>query len=141
MTKKLGKAVADSSRLLGDVRSLIVEARGALATAVNAGLTLLYWNIGKRIQQEILKGERAEYGGGFGKRNLFNMLRFVEAFPDERIVHALRAQLSEGAIVKQLVSLLHWSHVAHVAYSKQIPATLSPELILCCDGDKREFRV
>ncbi|MDZ4253269.1 MAG: DUF1016 N-terminal domain-containing protein, partial [Sulfuritalea sp.] len=108
MTKKLGKAVADGSRLLGDVRSLIVEARGALATAVNAGLTLLYWNIGRRVQQEILKGERAaygeqaiaglaaqlgaEYGGGFGKRNLFNMLRIVEAFPDERIVHALRAQ-------------------------------------------------
>lgn len=119
MNKKLAKPDADSKRLLGEVRSLIVEARNALATAVNAGLTLLYWNIGKRIQQEILKGERAaygeqviaglaaqlgaEYGGGFGKRNLFNMLRFAEVFPDERIVHALRAQLS-------------WTHFKTIIY-------------------------
>lgn len=27
-------------------------------------------------------------------RDLINMLRFAETFPDERIVHALRAQLS-----------------------------------------------
>jgi len=25
-------------------------------------LTLLYWHIGQRIQREVLKGERAEYG-------------------------------------------------------------------------------
>lgn len=119
MNKKLAKPDADNKRLLGEVRSLIVEARNALATAVNAGLTLLYWNIGKRIQQEILKGERAaygeqviaglaaqlgaEYGGGFGKRNLFNMLRFAEVFPDDRIVHALRAQLS-------------WTHFKAIIY-------------------------
>ncbi len=48
--------------LLGDIRRLIEEARSAIATTVNMGLTMLYWRIGKRIDEEILKGERADYG-------------------------------------------------------------------------------
>ena len=30
--------------------------------AVNAELTLLYWQVGRRIADEVLQGERAEYG-------------------------------------------------------------------------------
>lgn len=48
--------------LLDDIRSMIDEARAAVATTVNAGLTLLYWRIGRRINEEILQGERAAYG-------------------------------------------------------------------------------
>lgn len=48
--------------LLEDIRHMIEATRSAVATAVSAGLTVLYWNIGKRIRDEILKGERAEYG-------------------------------------------------------------------------------
>ena len=36
----------------------------------------------------------AEYGRGFGRRNLYYMMLFAEVFPDTEIVHALRAQLS-----------------------------------------------
>ena len=50
------------SPLLQDIKDLIVEARTTVAVAVNATLTMLYWRIGNRIQQEILKDERAEYG-------------------------------------------------------------------------------
>ena len=73
-------------------------------------MTLLYWRIGKRIQTEILENERAEYGQeivstlseklteefgrGFGRRSLFNMIRFAEVYPDVRIVQSLIAQLS-----------------------------------------------
>ncbi len=62
------------------------------------------------ISQDILKEKRAksgkeivatlsqeltiEYGRGFSRRNIFNMIRFAEVFPDERIVHALSAQLT-----------------------------------------------
>jgi len=49
-------------QLLGDIRQMIEEARASVAATVNAGLTMLYWQIGRRISQEILKGERAEYG-------------------------------------------------------------------------------
>ena len=33
-----------------------------VAVTVNAGLTILYWQIGNRICQDILKQKRAEYG-------------------------------------------------------------------------------
>src|SRR5690606_36341315 len=36
---------------------------------------------------------KEEFGRGFGRRNLFNMIRFAEVFPDPQIVHALSAQL------------------------------------------------
>ena len=96
--------------LIGDIRRLIETARQNVAVRVNAGLTTLYWQIGDRIRQDILKKKRAEYGReiivtvsrqlaveygrGFSQRNLFNMIRFAEVFPDERIVHALSAQLT-----------------------------------------------
>jgi predicted nuclease of restriction endonuclease-like (RecB) superfamily len=65
--------------------------------------------VGRRIRQDILKEKRADYGGqivaslsrqleaefgrGFSRRNLFNMVRFAEVFPDFEIVTALRTQL------------------------------------------------
>lgn len=48
--------------LLEDLRRMIEETRQGVAATVNAALTLLYWRIGKRISEEILKGGRAEYG-------------------------------------------------------------------------------
>ncbi|MCJ7774542.1 MAG: DUF1016 N-terminal domain-containing protein [Desulfobacterales bacterium] len=43
-------------------RSLIETARHNVAVTVNAGLTILYWQIGNRIRHDILKEKRAEYG-------------------------------------------------------------------------------
>lgn len=96
--------------LIKDIRHMIEEARGAVAVTVNAELTMLYWQIGKRIKDEVLKGKRAEYGEeivstlssqlvpeygkGFGKRNLFRMIKFTERFPKEKIVSTLLTQLS-----------------------------------------------
>jgi predicted nuclease of restriction endonuclease-like (RecB) superfamily len=104
MTKKL-----IPEGLLHDVRGLIAEARRDVARSVNSALVALYWNVGRRIRQDILKEKRAEYGEGivaalgtqleleFGRgysvRNLWYMVRFVEAFPDVKIVNALRSQL------------------------------------------------
>jgi hypothetical protein len=48
--------------LLKDVRALIIGAQRQTASVVNAGLTMLYWRIGKRIGKEVLEGERAGYG-------------------------------------------------------------------------------
>lgn len=97
-------------RLLADVRGLIEAARRQVARAVNSALVTLYWHIGRRLRQEVLGEERAEYGQqivstlskeltaeygrGFDRRNLFHMVRFAEVFPDEQIVYALRTQLS-----------------------------------------------
>ena len=48
--------------LLRDLRDLIVQARQDIARQVNSALILLYWRVGKRIHQDILKEKRAEYG-------------------------------------------------------------------------------
>jgi predicted nuclease of restriction endonuclease-like (RecB) superfamily len=101
---------APANGLLTDIRALIEESRRQAAVAVNMGLTLMYWRIGQRIRQNVLKGERAEYGKeilstlsaelepvygrGFSARSLSRMIQFAEAFPDEQIVYALSRQLS-----------------------------------------------
>lgn len=110
---------AASQALLTDIRQLIGQSREQLATAVNSALTLLYWHIGRRIQSEVLKGERAEYGEqivaslsqqlvtdygrGFSNKNLHHMLRFAEVFPGDEIVYALSRQLS-------------WTHLRSLIY-------------------------
>jgi len=48
--------------LLKDLRELIEEARQDVARQVNLALVLLYWRVGKRIHQDILREKRAEYG-------------------------------------------------------------------------------
>jgi uncharacterized protein DUF1016 len=48
--------------LVEDLRQLIAEERRTVAVTVNAGLTLLYWRIGKRVAEEVLGKERAAYG-------------------------------------------------------------------------------
>ena len=100
----------NSSPLFHEIKTLIDAARQRAAVAVNVELTLLYWQVGQRIQTELLKGERAEYGKqvlpklatqltnlygkGWTQRNLANMVRFGECFSDQDILHALSAKLS-----------------------------------------------
>ena len=109
MTQKAPDIIHSASGLVADVRSMIEQTREGVAQTVNAGITLLYWRIGKRIQTAVLDNERAEYGKeivatlsrqlmdefgrGFSRRNLFNMIRFAEVFPNGQIVHSLSAQL------------------------------------------------
>src|SRR3990167_917674 len=62
MMDRSAQTVSTSSDLIQELRQIIEQSRMQVAQAVNAGLSLLYWQIGKRVQVEILKGERAEYG-------------------------------------------------------------------------------
>ena len=56
------KFTKPSDTLFQDLRALIIEARQDVARQVNSVLVLLYWRVGKRIRQDILKEKRAEYG-------------------------------------------------------------------------------
>jgi len=102
--------VSNNSLLVDDIRQMVQATRSSVATAVNMGLTMLYWHIGKRIREEILKEERAEYGQeiiatlgqqlteefgkGFHEKNLRRMIQFAEIFQDEEIVVTVSRQLS-----------------------------------------------
>lgn len=119
---KLTKSSKNASKqlipLLGDIRRIIAKTKSGVAATVNTGLTLLYWRIGQRIQHDILKTRRAEYGqeilstlstklvplhgDGFGERNLARMIKFSEHFPEQKIVATLSQQLSWSHFVEIL---------------------------------------
>ena len=48
--------------LLNSIVELINNSRKRVAVNVNNELTLLYWNIGKEINENILQNKRADYG-------------------------------------------------------------------------------
>ncbi|MBV8175150.1 MAG: hypothetical protein JO151_11395 [Verrucomicrobia bacterium] len=53
---------ASPSDLFEDIRALIKQARAATARTINSAVTLLNWQVGRRIRRDLLHEERAEYG-------------------------------------------------------------------------------
>jgi predicted nuclease of restriction endonuclease-like (RecB) superfamily len=106
-----------NGNLLNSIIGLIDTTRRDVAKTVNQELTLLYWNIGKSINEDILNNSRADYGkkiilglsieltkiygNGFSKRNLHSFIKLNTIFQDFRIVQTLSAQLS-------------WSHLYNI---------------------------
>ncbi len=97
--------------LISDLRQIVEQCRNRVALNVNYNLSMMYWQIGLRINKEILKNNRAEYGKqivasvsrqlsevygqkGFDAKNLHRMIQFAQEFPDEQIVTSLMRQLS-----------------------------------------------
>ncbi len=105
----LPKRKPSPAALLKDLTALIEEARSSAAREVNTVLVALYWRVGQRLRDEVIGEGRAEYGeqivsavgrqlsreygAGFSEKGLRHMMRFVDTFPDERIVSALGRQL------------------------------------------------
>lgn len=105
--------------LLHDIRSLIDAARTRVAARVNAEITALYWQVGRRVHVEVLQGERAgygqrlipqlsqaltqEYGSGWGVQHLRHCVLLAQVFPDEEILYTLCRELS-------------WSHIRALMY-------------------------
>ncbi|MDP3189277.1 YhcG family protein [Limnobacter sp.] len=104
--------------LIAELRQLIDSARRKAAVAVNAELTLLYWQVGTRIHKEMLGGQRAgygdevvaalakqlsnDYGRGWSARQLRLCIRLAQSYPEVQIVHTLCTKLS-------------WSHLRLLA--------------------------
>lgn len=111
--------MSDLSNLKGlfsEIKSLIEDSRSRIATTVNAEMTMLYWRIGKRINDELGEQSRAdgygkqivatlwrqlseEYGRSFSEKNLRRMMQFAQVFPNEEIVVSLIRQLSWTHII------------------------------------------
>ena len=123
--KKIAKvSAATTESLLQDLRQIIEHARGHVASTVNYALSIMYWKIGKRINNEILENRRAEYGKqivasvarqlreeygskGFDEKNIHRMMQFAQEFPDEQIVASMMRQLS-------------WTHILQVLSLKDV---------------------
>jgi predicted nuclease of restriction endonuclease-like (RecB) superfamily len=111
--------ISASTPLLADVRQLIDSARQRVASTVNAELTQLYWQIGSRVNAELLKGQRAEYGKqvvaelarqlttdfgkGWSEQQLRHCVRLADTFPDNQILSTVRRELT-------------WSHLKSLIY-------------------------
>jgi predicted nuclease of restriction endonuclease-like (RecB) superfamily len=107
------------SRLFSEIKNLIDHSRKSVAVSVNAEITLLYWNIGRVIKENVLQDKRAdygkeiivslskklteEYGKGWSEKQLRHCLRFAETFSDKSIVYALSRELT-------------WTHFRTIMY-------------------------
>ncbi len=96
--------------LFTDISQLIEQSKTNIAISVNAELTMLYWQVGKRINENILKSDKpeygkqivssiserltTEYGKGWGQRHLYSCIKVYTVFPDFEILHALRTKLT-----------------------------------------------
>lgn len=96
--------------LYEDVCSVIEQARYRVAVYVNSEASLMNWNVGKRIKEDILNNRRADYGkeiikrlstklsekygSGWGYQKLQHCVRAAYTFSEEEIMYAVRTQLS-----------------------------------------------
>lgn len=97
-------------KILNDLISIVEKTKTQVAIQANSSLTIMFWHIGKRIQSDILKNNRAEYGkeivvslsreltinfgNSFKDKNLRRMVQFFEKFPDLENVVILSRHLS-----------------------------------------------
>jgi len=105
--------------LFSEIKKLIEESKKSVAVSVNSEITLLYWKIGRRINEEILNNQRAaygkkvvkhlsdhlaaEFGRGWSEQQLWHCLRIAETFQDEQIIYALSRELT-------------WTHLRSLIY-------------------------
>jgi predicted nuclease of restriction endonuclease-like (RecB) superfamily len=111
--------IEDNQLLFQDIKQLIDETRSRVATNVNSAITVMYWHIGTRINNEVLGHQRAEYGKqivanlssrlkveygqrGFDEKSIRRMMQFAQIFPDFEIVAPAARQLSWSHIVEVL---------------------------------------
>ena len=97
-------------KLVNELSLLIESSRTQVSIQVNSALTLLFWQVGDRINREILANKRAEYGKqiipllsielekqfgrNFTEKNLRRMMQFADSFSNFEIVVTLSRQLS-----------------------------------------------
>lgn len=109
------KAAKSGKGLFLEISGMIAAAKERVAVAVNAELTMLYWNVGRRINKEILGEQRADYGKRvvaelsanlmaehgeiWNEKHLRRVMQFAAVFPDEKIVVSLIRQLSWTHII------------------------------------------
>lgn len=104
------------NNLLNDLVSIIEQGKRQAVAQVNSTLTLVFWQVGNRTNEDILQNERAaygkqvvnevakqlvqKYGRSFQVRNIRRMIQFATVFDDFTIVTTLSSQLSWSHFVE-----------------------------------------
>lgn len=100
----------DEQQLLAELGSIIESGKKQLAIQANSGVILVFWQIGDRVNQFVLRNKRAEYGkqivvtlsrqlqdkygNNFDEKNFRRMLQFAAEFNDFEKVVSWSRQLS-----------------------------------------------
>ena len=106
----MDKMQHNEKQLFVEIKQMIDDARLRVSKVVSSGVTALYWNIGTRINKEILNNGRAEYGKqivaslsrqlvqeygkNFEEKNLRRIIQFAQLFCEAENVATLWRQLS-----------------------------------------------
>ena len=120
-------------QLFNELVQIIEQGKNQLSRQVNSTITMVYWHLGKKINNHVLENKRAEYGKqivpilskqlvklygrSFTERNLRRMMQFAEEFSDITIVTSLMTQLSWTHFI-QLFPLK--SHKEKLFYASKI---------------------
>lgn len=102
--------ILTESTLFFEISEIIEQSHSKVMSQVNSTMTLLFWQVGKRINDFILENKRAEYGKqivvtlsrqleerfgrNFEEKNLRRMVQFAEVFPQPEKVVTLSRHLS-----------------------------------------------
>lgn len=100
--------LSDYGEFLAEIKAKIRQAQVKAGLAVNSGVILLYWNIGRdilskqekqgwgaKVIDQLSKDLRSSFPGakGYSSRNLKYMRSFAESWTDEKFVQQLAAQI------------------------------------------------
>jgi len=138
--------------LLTELSQLVEQTQQQVIVQNNSSLTLLFWQIGFRINETILQNKRAEYGKqivptlsaqletkygrSFTEKNLRRMLRFAEQFSDKQMVIALSQKLSWSHFIELLPIK---NHDAMIFYANQVSNQLMSVRELRKQIEKKTF--
>ena len=113
--------------LFDEISALIEQTRRTIYAQASNASVLLFWKIGRRVNDDVLQNKRADYGKqivsalttqliekygrSFEIRNLRRMMQFAEQFSNFEIVSSLPTQLT-------------WTHIVEVLPLKTMEAKL-----------------
>ena len=104
----------ESAVLFNDVCLIIDQARRHVATYVNVEACLMNWHVGKRIKEDVLYNQRAEYGKQILKNLSVKLTeRYGTGWGTEKLKHCVRSAylFSEDDIMSAARTQLTWTHL------------------------------
>ena len=109
----------ESQQLYTDVCKIIDDTRTRIAVYVNSQVCHTNWCIGKRIKEDVLFNQRAEYGKQVIKRLSVKLTeRYGVGWSEKTLRHCLRAAetFSENDIVSAVQRQFSWTHLKEIMY-------------------------
>lgn len=107
--------------LFSDLCQIIDDTRSRTAAYINTEVCLTNWYVGKRIKEDILNNQRAEYGKLVVKNIAKKLsLRYGKGWSEKKLRHCLRAAetFTEKDIVSATQRQLSWTHLKSLTYIK-----------------------